>query len=524
MMALKLFIKKFFHYRRITKDFINHNSIFFKKVKRSKKKKILLEINNMRASHIVYSYLSNVLSKKFDAEIYGFYPRYFNTFINFFIFKIKLFFKIDYFKVYSSFNVSNFIYPKNILKHEILFKIKKKIFDNLKTKNDIYDISISNINIGDLIYDAYLRRYNLPTINIKEKRFSIFIERIITLFNFWEEYLKNNHVKAVIVSHTTYEFGIILRISTHLNIPVYSAAAGFLYSHDKNNLTSFEMREYKKEFSLFPISEKENKKKLSKKILKQKFSGMKTIENKVSLLPANKLFGEFKSVKRVVTESNNTNCLIAAHHFSDAPNAWGRLLFNDFYDWINFLGNLSDELDYNWYIKFHPTEYEENKDVANYFLKKFKNFNLVNPDISHEQLISEGIDLVLTAYGTIGMEYAYHQIPVINASLNNPHISYNFNHNPKNLKEYKESILNFKNLDINYSKDEIEEYFYMRYLNAFYLYSDEITNSEIELTQTPLAYSRWLGLFNKNVHNDLSDKIEKFIISKKFKLVDENKL
>jgi hypothetical protein len=92
------------------------------------------------------------------------------------------------------------------------------------------------------------------------------------------------------------------------------------------------------------------------------------------------------------------------------------------------------------------------------------------------------------------------------------------------LKEYKESILNFKTLDINYSKDEIEEYFYMRYLNAFYLYSDEITNSEIELTQTPLAYSRWLGLFNKNVHNDLSDKIEKFIISKKFKLVDENKL
>ena len=39
MMALRLFIKKIFLYRRITKDFINHNSIFFKKVKKSKKKK-----------------------------------------------------------------------------------------------------------------------------------------------------------------------------------------------------------------------------------------------------------------------------------------------------------------------------------------------------------------------------------------------------------------------------------------------------------------------------------------------------
>ena len=89
------------------------------------------------------------------------------------------------------------------------------------------------------------------------------------------------------------------------------------------------------------------------------------------------------------------------------------------------------------------------------------------------------------------------------------------------MKEYKESIQNFKNLDIDYSKNEIAEYFYMRYFHAFYLYPDEIVNTKIELTQTPLAYSRWLGLFSKNVHNILSEKIEKFIFSKKFKLVDE---
>jgi hypothetical protein len=521
MMVLKLFIKKIFLYRKITKDFINHNSIFFNKVERSKNKKILLEINNMRDSHIVYSYLSNILSKIYNAEIYGFYPKHFNNFINFFIFKIKLFLKIDYFKVYSSFNVSNFIYPKNILKRKILFKTKKKIFNNLRTNDDIYDISISNINIGDLIYDAYLRKYNVPTINIKEKRFNIFVEKIIILFNYWETYFKNNEVKAVILSHTTYEFGIILRISTHLKIPTYSASSSFIYSHDKNNLTSFEMRNYKKEFSLFSHQKKRDKIEIAKKTLKQKFSGKKTIENKISLLPPNKLFGEFKRTTRVVAKSNNAKCLIAAHHFSDAPNAWGRTLFNDFFDWINFLGNLSDNLDYDWYIKFHPMDHEASINTANYFLKKFKKFNLVNPNVSHDQLISEGIDLVLTAYGTIGMEYAYHQIPVINASLNNPHISYNFNHHPKNLKEYKESIQNFKNLDIDYSKNEIAEYFYMRYFHAFYLYPDEIVNTKIELTQTPLAYSRWLGLFSKNVHNILSEKIEKFIFSKKFKLVDE---
>ena len=31
-------------------------------------------------------------------------------------------------------------------------------------------IKISSIRVGDLLYDAYLRKYNLPTLNIKDKQ------------------------------------------------------------------------------------------------------------------------------------------------------------------------------------------------------------------------------------------------------------------------------------------------------------------------------------------------------------------
>ena len=44
-------------------------------------------------------------------------------------------------------------------------------------------------------------------------------------------------------------------------------------------------------------------------------------------------------------------------------------------------------------------------------------------------------------YGTIGFEYAAMNIPVINASLNNPHIAYDFNINPKTRENYQK-ILN----------------------------------------------------------------------------------
>ena len=45
---------------------------------------------------------------------------------------------------------------------------------------------------------------------------------------------------------------------------------------------------------------------------------------------------------------------------------------------------------------------------------------------------------MLTVFGTIGFEYAYYSIPVINASLNNPHIDFDFNHNPKTITDYKD--------------------------------------------------------------------------------------
>ena len=61
------------------------------------------------------------------------------------------------------------------------------------------------------------------------------------------------------------------------------------------------------------------------------------------------------------------NCLIAAHHFSDAPNVWGEFLFVDFYEWVDFLGNLSNKLDYDWYIKLHPLDFKKMRKLLSIF-------------------------------------------------------------------------------------------------------------------------------------------------------------
>ena len=69
---------------------------------------------------------------------------------------------------------------------------------------------------------------------------------------------------------------------------------------------------------------------------------------------------------------------------------------------------------------------------------------ILNPNYSHKQIISEGIDFVITQHGSVGYEYAYLGIPVINSSINNPQISYKFNINPKSKLDFIKRVRNLK--------------------------------------------------------------------------------
>jgi hypothetical protein len=59
------------------------------------------------------------------------------------------------------------------------------------------------------------------------------------------------------------------------------------------------------------------------------------------------------------------------------------------------------------------------------------------------------------------MEYPYLGVPAINASLNNPHVAYNFSFTPRNLDEYEELLRNLRYFHLQISKDEIVEYYFM---------------------------------------------------------------
>jgi hypothetical protein len=138
------------------------------------------------------------------------------------------------------------------------------------------------------------------------------------------------------------------------------------------------------------------------------------------------------------------------------------MLFDDFSLWLKFLGELSEETNYEWYIKPHRDYSDlEFKELGN-FIKKFPKIRLIDAETSYYQLKEEGVEFVLTCYGSAGHELPLLGFTVVNSSYN-PHFAYEFNIHAKSILDYRHIILNLPALklqDIDLKK--VYEYYFIQ--------------------------------------------------------------
>lgn len=511
-MALLTKLKNFFFSKKIE---IHNNKLFVKK-KFNTKKIILVEFNNFCISHIIYSYFLDILKNKFKANIIAYDGQVLLTHefqlsilkkINIFISK---FLKLNFFGVYKSFDVKNFYFPEKKNVNHLLLKSNLSRFNKeVKNLKDLEKFKISNILIGDLLYDTYLKsNYELiPTINLKDEKFKNFVQDFISLFLVWENFFKKNKVKAIISSHCVYSLGIPIRIGSKYNIDNFVINAESIFRIKKNFLFQYyEVQYFKKIFNnLNKISQKFLIKKASEKI-KNKIQGKYSSDYPyVTKSP----FGTRKKNIKINKKDKNV-FVIATHDFVDAPHAMGNSLFTDFYQWFKFLCELSKKTNDIWLVKTHPLfdgEYKryidfERKVVEN-ICNNFPNIKILPQNITHQQIVKMGVDAVLTVNGTIGVDYPILGVPVINASKFNPHINYKFNIHPKSIKQLEKIILDFKKIKNKFkiNRREVYEYYAMRNVffskNCFFKDLDELIENvgNYHAIFRPTFYDYWVKNF-----------------------------
>lgn len=508
----------------ISNQFLIHNKKLFPASRNCDRNTpvILMEFNGMRSAHIAYSYLANTLALKHNAQI----KSYFGAKLTSPLQRCKWFLanllNIGHFATYRSFGVNEFIsITLSSFQRKKALQLYSMVSSSINSKVDVESLHLDGVWVGDLLYDSYLKKFKVPTIDTSSKTFLTFFLEFVETFIFWSDYFDDHDVRAINVSHCVYVLALPLRIAIQRGIDGFQANATHVYRLSMSNLFAYnDFKSFPERFDELPDDVRNAGLSLAKDRIQRRFRGEVGVDMSYSKKSA---YGDSRP-ENLLVKSNKKKILIATHCFFDSPHSYGKNLFPDFYEWLHFLGMLSDKTDYDWYIKTHPDFLPRTKEVVMEFVQMFPKFHLLPSSASHLQIVDEGIDVALTCYGTIGFEYAALGVPVINASINNPHIAYDFNIHPRSIDEYSSILYNIQQLELNIDSRQIYQYYFMKFIfntqNLFFSnyqhFLDRIGGYRYQFS--PAAYRHWLCEFSNDKHHSIKNDLSKFVDSGDFRM------
>ena len=111
----------------------------------------------MHSAHIAYSYLANVLAERDDAIIKCYLPLPRETWLERFAFTVDRLFGTRELGVFKSFGSQVCLVPNLSAQQRVVAQtLYDKTLNGLKSTQDVEDLTIDGVWIGDLVYDTYL--------------------------------------------------------------------------------------------------------------------------------------------------------------------------------------------------------------------------------------------------------------------------------------------------------------------------------------------------------------------------------
>ena len=386
----------------------------------------------------------------------------------------------------------------------------------MKTKDDLLKYDINGITIGEDIYESYLKLGN-PTISFSDCKFWRTVSEAFIHYLFWLEFFQVHNVTALVVSHDCYILSNVpARLAYKYQIPVYLPSPRSLArTEHSHSLYRKRFLGYKSEFLKLPRHKQESELVKAKSRLERRLNGEVGVDMPYSTATA---FTPSYKKERVLALNTKPKVVIYTHCFYDNPHAYGGMIFTDFLEWLNFLGDISRNTEFDWYIKCHPDALPGTSKVIQDYVKRYPHINLLPNSTSTHQLVSEGLTAALTCYGTIGHELPLLGVRVINAGFN-PHISYTFNTHPMNKDEYARYIYAISEPQPTvFELSDIYAFYYMHY-SHYYIDSlvfdsyNKCIESAKKFSYASSIYQYYLDTFNFKKHLEAIYVISKYLES-----------
>ena len=335
-----------------------------------------------------------------------------------------------------------------------------QVYKNIKSKEDLLVLSIENIDVGDLIYDTYLRFKPAPTVNINSIYLLFIIwkahQNIATIKNYFE----TSKPSILLTSYTTYvQHGLTVRIALDYGTEVYSFGNYQSFSKrlsKKDFYHTANFRNYHQDFLKF--SNKLERLKLSRVALENRLSGH------VDMATAYMKESAYKVNSEKVSDVKGS-IVIFLHDFFDSPHVYGEMVFPDFLEWIEFTIERLEQNNITYFLKPHPNQIGDSKKVIERLKIKYPKAQFISPKITNRQLVGAGMKVGVSVYGTVAHELVYMGLPVILCG-ENPHSSYTFCYEAKTKEAYGSLLENYQTLElVESAKEEVESFYYMHNAN-----------------------------------------------------------
>lgn len=381
-------------------------------------------------------------------------------------------------QIFSTFEIQKYL----VIKLHIFAWIKLrseylKILRYLDEGHKLIDYKIDEIPIGIDIYESILR-LGRKTVSLKDIQTYRVIFLSLKQYCFFLPLFQSNRIGAVIPSHDNYVGpGLMAHMAFRYEIPVILANTLSLAFPTK----PFQLYEKFARFDIYrneiPKADLTKGKKWAEMELRKRIEGQIGVGMDYQIKSA---FTQ-ERISRQTKESEKLKILILTHDFFDNPHAYSRMIFDDFYSWLDFLGKISIETDYEWYIKAHRDYSDLEVEILSNFVINYPNFVLIDPETSYHQLREEGIKYAFTCYGSAGHELPLIGFTVINASYN-PHVSYDFNVHSTSIEHYREIILNLSKYAV--TKKDFESIYEYYFIHKKFVDQDNLMGiSQIELSE-----------------------------------------
>ncbi|MDA9370994.1 hypothetical protein N9R49_02205 [Gammaproteobacteria bacterium] len=402
------------------------------------------------------SYVTNFFKQKFNYQIahYHFIHRE-RKILRWSYFFLRNFSRIE--KLYSSFGSSFAL-------GQTYFKKSELIANNLKfhSKRELLEYKYEGILFGDLVYDTYLRSYAEPTVDLDDHRLKLVLINALDIYFSINDYYDNHNVKKVILSHSVYiQYGLVARVALSKNIDVYnfpweSIVHKLTLDHPTPHVNHLMHRKY--------FAKKDNQSDLlqrAKDVLEKRLSG--SIDPGIAYMKKS-AYEQSNDYKKVFLHDGRPKVVLMLHCFYDAPHIFKTKVFEDFYEWVTFIFDLVPDMNIDFVVKPHPNAKPLNERILKDIQLIYPKVRFLDDSISSVDIIKDGAEFMLTVYGTAVHEFAYQDITVLTAG-DHPAAAYSFSVNSISKEEFKENLLNIRDINLQIDKNEILEFFYMQYLN-----------------------------------------------------------